>query len=270
MQSDEPLKTDSFCASEAVILEIFCGTGGVTASFKSRGFVRALAVDKTRPRHPKASIIPLDLTNRHHQELVLSWIAKPEVKGVFLAPPCGTASLARLIPIAGETSLPAPLRTLDMPDGVEGLEGADLLRVCAANILYAFVADLFHFCTSSNKLCMVQNPKNSLFWSVTAWQDLQDSLPNDLYYQDHQACAYGSSRPKWTKLAANFSAVSSIDKVCSSDHEHAPWGVIHQGTKRAFATAMRSTTHSLCVKPLLMPLCSRSVLAGFPWILSLP
>jgi hypothetical protein len=56
--------------------------------------------------------------------------------------------------------------------------------------------------------------------------------------QIHQACAYGSKRPKWTKLVANFSDIERVDKVCPGDHQHEPWGIHLQGPKRVFASAL--------------------------------
>jgi hypothetical protein len=61
------------------------------------------------------------------------------VKGVFVAPPCGTASAARNIDIPGEDP-PKPLRSFEQPDGISGLSGLDLVRVSAANVLYSFCA----------------------------------------------------------------------------------------------------------------------------------
>ena len=45
-------------------------------------------------------------------------------------------------------------------------------------------------------------------------------------------------RPKWTRLAANFPEVATIDAVCPGDHVHDDWGMVQQGSKRIFATAL--------------------------------
>ena len=64
---------------------------------------------------------------------------------VFLAPPCGTASAARFIELPNEKA-PRPLRTPEEPDGVSDLEGVELERVSAANILYAFTVEVIEKC----------------------------------------------------------------------------------------------------------------------------
>ena len=204
--------------------------------FKRNGFTNSLAVDKHKCKGAKASILTLDLTDENSQRMVLDWIRHPNTIAVFLAPPCGTSSLARLIPIPDEENAPQPLRTAASPDGLEGLTGSDLQRVSQANILYAFVAECVQLCTLLSKPCMVENPKNSLFWLTSYWCDMD--CHDKLYYMSHQACAYGSKRPKWTLLCANFSEVLLINGVCDGKHSHEPWGVSRLGNKRVFATSL--------------------------------
>jgi len=55
-------------------LELFAGTGGVTACFKQCGFVNSIAVDKTRTPGALVAIVPLDLTKHEDQQAVLQWI----------------------------------------------------------------------------------------------------------------------------------------------------------------------------------------------------
>ena len=71
---------------QPVFLEVFCGTAGVSASFKRLGFDNCIAVDKVRSKVTLASVIPLDLLKLSSQNLIFSWIRRPEV-GVFLSPP---------------------------------------------------------------------------------------------------------------------------------------------------------------------------------------
>jgi hypothetical protein len=123
------------------MLELFCGTAGVIACFKKCGFHNVVAVDKTRHKGALAGVVSLDMTRQQDQRLVLQWLEHPAVKAVFLAPPCGTSSAARNIEIPGENA-PKPLRSLEEPDGLSTLHGVDVLRVSAANVLYAFTAEV--------------------------------------------------------------------------------------------------------------------------------
>ena len=213
-----------------MFLEVFCGTAGVSASFKRLGFDNCIAVDKVRSKATLASVIPLDLLKLSSQNLIFSWIRRPEVVGVFLSPPHDTSCFAR--------SVPKPLRTCTMPDGIDGLEGQDLMRVGQANVLYDFTSSCLDLCVELNKPCMVRNPRSSFFWSVSSMVDAQSA--QKWFHQDHQACAYGSQHSTWTRLCATLPEVQSIDGLCDGKHVHASWNhhLVKQGPKRVFATSL--------------------------------
>lgn len=127
------------------------------------------------------------------------------------------------------------LRTVLEPNGLQNLTGTDLQRVSLANILYELTAGIMGQCTRLHKLCVVENPRSSLFWLTTFWAECE-SAPI-LVYQSQQACSLGSKRPKWTLLAANFQSITTVTGLCPGDHKHEPWGLQKQGAKRVFATA---------------------------------
>ena len=214
-----------------------CSAGllAFSASLRQMGF-EVIAVDKIAAKSPKVMVTKLDLTQHAAQQLVLEWIRLPQVKTVFVAPPCGTASKARKIQLEGQHDLPQPLRTPEFPDGVDGLTGWNFLRVEQSNILYDYVAEVYMECCRLGKLFACENPNDSLFWQVTPWveRDFQELAVEQIL----QPCAYWSKRPKWTKLVANFSHIERIDKVCPGDNQHDPWGIHLQGPKRVFATSL--------------------------------
>ena len=81
------------------LLELFCGTAGVCAQFRTQGG-RALGVDHHLERAKlKAAAVQLDLTQQWVQDLIVKEIKLGRVSGLHLGPPCGTASKARNIPI---------------------------------------------------------------------------------------------------------------------------------------------------------------------------
>ena len=95
---------------------------------------------------------------------------------------------------------------------------------------------------------MLENPKNSLFWFTTVWKE--SPFASFLFFADHQACAYGGKRPKWTRLAANFEQVATICKLCHGDHHHEPWGFVKSGAvKRVFATSLE-VHYPLCCETI--------------------
>jgi len=66
----------SMALKDLVVLELRCGTAGVTASFRKAGMLA-----------------------------VCEWIIHDSIVGVFWAPPCGTASAARQIDLPDETAV---------------------------------------------------------------------------------------------------------------------------------------------------------------------
>jgi len=90
--------------------------------------------------------------------------------GVFCAPPCGTCSRARGIPIKLPSGIkvagPQPLRTDQQPDGVQHLNYVNKIRVAQANLLYKFVTDVALFCIGAGMIVVIENPRSSLYWKA--------------------------------------------------------------------------------------------------------
>ena len=47
-----------------------------------------------------STVIIADLCTPEGEELLMSWLQMPNVVGIFLVPPCGSASRARQIPLS--------------------------------------------------------------------------------------------------------------------------------------------------------------------------
>ena len=216
---------------DVVILEIFCGTAGVSAALRSLGMENCIALDKFLPKHPLSSITKLDLSIEANQQLVLSWLHHPKVLGAFLAPPRVTARRARDIALEGE-EVPQPLRSVEEPDGIAGLTAHDLIKIEQSNILFEFTARVTALCFSLGKVCVVEHPLNSLFWQTTFWKDMATDVP--LHYAAHQACAYGAKRPTWTCLASTHQHIMAISLVCDGKHQHEPYN-----TRQVFAYPLK-------------------------------
>ena len=222
-----------------VILEIFCGSARVTACPKMIGLTSSFGVDHIKGKAVSTCKVA-DLTTQEGQQLLLTWLDAPNVEGVFLAPPCGTCSLARNIilrdskgrPLPG----PVPLRSQLYPERLLNLSPKNRKRVSLANTLYEFLGRVIRIADSKGLIIVVENPRSSLFWLTKWWK----SKGVKLTYTAHQACAYGSERPKWTVLAHNRHHFCKICKSCpgvGKNHVHKPWGVINTQDSSHFATS---------------------------------
>ena len=176
---------------------------------------------------------------------------RAEIALVHLAPPCGTASAARSVPAPHLDRVgfraPRPLRSVQYPMGLPNLEGQDLLRVAAANTLYAAVGRIVQIATSLDIRVTVENPANSLAW-------LCDGMHELLYYPgasevlfDH--CMHGGTRDKCTRWWCSDNFFDSLALRCSKDHPHASW------KPRLTASSIDFPTHHEAAYPSL--LCER-------------
>ena len=95
-----------------LLLDVFSGTAGVAAAFIQLGG-EALGldhmVDKKRVRGPVSRV---DLCKAESQAQVLQWLDERKIDCIMLAPPCGTSSRAREIPVYSKgrkSKVPRPL-----------------------------------------------------------------------------------------------------------------------------------------------------------------
>lgn len=222
------------------IIEICAGTARVTSCLQALGLAASFGVDHKRVRNA-GRVLLVDLTTPEGQSLCWEWIKSPSCAGVFCAPPCGTCSRARGIPVTlpngYQVAGPQPLRSDLMPDGLPSMSYLNRCRVRSANTLYKFITEVVQHCLAHDLLVVIENPRSSLYWRTSFFAPIRKKL----HFTAHQACAYGSDRPKWTVLAHNTRTISDICKVCpgvSKSHHHKPWGVsVDHNDTRKFSTA---------------------------------
>jgi hypothetical protein len=207
-------------------IEICCGCARLTREFCNQG-LDGTGIDYTRNKSkPVGPAVVLDLTTEHGQLIMESTLNSGRVAVVTAAPPCGTASRAREIPISAErrrrgVPQPKPLRSETYPEGLPGLTGLDAERVATANKLYAWIAGFLVRANALGVLIIVENPRNSLMWQTRYFKTLAQA-PGILAVI-FQACMHGGKRDKITKMLCNFAALTRIGIMCDSSHKHEPW-----------------------------------------------
>ena len=206
------------------LLDIFCGTAGVAAAFKACGG-DALGIDHIiDKRRVKGPVSKVDLTQQSGQDTILGWLRDGRVDAVMLAPPCGTASRAREIPIPHGKGLkrqPMPLRSDKFPMGIPSLKGVARQKVKAANRLYKFARTVIDVCVEKDIPVICENPRRSLMWLTEYFRD----LPAQCLFQHIHSCMYGGKRKKRTSFLMNFKA-SNLLLECDGQHPHLPWGMV--------------------------------------------
>ena len=209
-------------------VEVFAGSGRLSAELKSSGFRDSVGVV---PKHIVSPIVKLDLLEPDSVQMLFDMIDSPFCIYVHLAPPCGTASRAREIP---GRCMPQPARSEAHPDGLPTLQGSLLDRVRKANQLYGLAGRIFSHCMRAGKLVSCENPANSHFWNTSFWCQETAQLPwHDTVFHH---CQHGGQRAKLTRLRHNIPLMSELALLCpgeSPEHRRLPWTRGPQG----FATA---------------------------------
>ena len=128
--ANDPLFPKKLC------VETCAGTARLTAALDKWG-IPTLAVDYDRNRFSSTiPIVKLDLTQTDQVSILLEPIELGLVEVLTSAPPCGTASRAREIPLSNAKHGPQPLRDADNPWGRPNLKPQDQIRVEKANQVY--------------------------------------------------------------------------------------------------------------------------------------
>ncbi|CAE7042071.1 unnamed protein product [Symbiodinium natans] len=202
----------------------------------------------------KGKIIQLDLLLLSHQGLLWKWLGSPGLVAVWLAPPCGTSSRAREIPLPGEDE-PRPLRSVECPEGLPGLGPSDAERVAKANELYRLTARIWDFCCENDIVVIIENPYRSFFWHCSAIEHILRSEQAIVVQCDF--CMMGGSRLKRTALLCNSDLITGLAVTCDGSHEHLPWkvqeGVLATKLETAYPHQFCKHFVSLLLQHLLSP-----------------
>ena len=201
----------------------------------------------------------VDLCKKENQEMVLQWLDERKIDGVMLAPPCGTSSRAREIPVfqsGQKRRAPQPLRSARYPNGLPTLRGLDALKVKLANKLYAFTRRVIDKCVQLDIPFICENPLRSWMWSTSFFRQLHVSC----IFQVIHSCMYGGQRLKKTRFLMNFIA-DNLKRECDGRHQHLPWGKHFQRKldSRFFRPAPRQNTHGSCASSWHLHFLSKCV-----------
>ena len=204
-----------------IFLELCAGSAKLSAAVRSTG-IPVVPIDHKHNRHtPRCKLVQLDLSQPHAWQQLVFLLDNYDVLACHIAPPCGTCSRARGIPMSDGTPGPQPLRSDDEPLGLKGLSYTDQMRVDGANALYAVLGKFVEELHRRHIPWSVENPTNSLLWNL---EFFLFAVVHGDWVHCH-ACAFGSTRKKLTSfLVSEFNLFRSLERFCPGDHEHEPWG----------------------------------------------
>ena len=149
------------------------------------------------PSRLNGPILKSDLLNPDHLKFVKDLINNDACVYVHFAPPCGTASRARLIQ-DGDKSVPPPLRNDYYPNGLRWLTKDQQERVGKANELYRITCELILLCQSFFGLVKTQADP------LCGKQSLSLNYPQHPLLLSHSF----PTTISWSQLDANHEIVS--------------------------------------------------------------
>ena len=246
------LSTDSFQSklaarvagkplSRLFVIEIFSGTGGLTAAVRRMGMTQSIGIDAHVTKQVKSPVIRIDLATEPGQQLLWRILRQESVAAIHMGPPCGTSSRAREIRRKGQYN-PPPLRSTQYPDGLPTLKGTSYQKVCTANQLYALCSQIMEWATANGIIASIENPLRSHAWKTTHMNKHLAGI--QLYSVEFHHCRYGASRRKRTKILCNHPCLGPLSLECDNSHSHDAWGIAHSGE---WATATEvEYPHQLC------------------------
>lgn len=215
-----------------VFIELCAGSANLSSVAQKFGY-RVMPVVHKRNRHkPKCHIVELDLATDHAWDVLRYILETCEVAALHLAPPCGTCSNARGIPLPnGDPGLQV-LRTEEFPLGVPDMSDAHRIKVDAANELYKRMGPFLQWLTEQGVAWIVENPTTSFLWQL---EFFKEAVKNGYFAHCH-ACAWGKKK---TSFLSNRPNISIMEKFCEDvpPHQHDSWGVDASG---GFATALEA------------------------------
>ena len=261
-----------------LFIEACCGCALLSSCVSKMGF-EVMPIDFEGNKHrPYVHVVQLDLRKRETWQF-LRYVAESRRPFHFhAAPPCGTASRARDIPMSSTDHGPPPLRSEEWPLGFPSLSGFWANKVSSANQIYLQLAAFCMFLNMLHITWSIENPTNSYLWSIRDYKKLREGAMFVIF----DSCIHGGSRKKSTGLLTTLEALIALEGVCQGDHDHLEWGHVrnHDGTivfdtsKEAaypkllcerFATllSMQASILELAVNPVMQSLAEDSRVATY-------
>ena len=217
-----------------VFLELCAGSAKLSDAVRKHGYCVVPVDHDHNKHHPRCTIVQLDLSQQAAWDQLNFLVENVPIAGVHFAPPCGTCSKARGIPLPDGSAGPQPLRSQEFLLGLPNLNYRDQQRVVSANEIYRLCGAFIQKLEALGIPWTVENPTNSWMWDLPFFLF---AITSGIWVHLH-ACAYGGQRKKLTTFLASHSVFRDLERYCDDSHPHAPWG--YNADLGAFNTALEA------------------------------
>ena len=209
-------KFASKLVDDLIVVEICAGSARLTKVAREAGF-NGIAIDHTDKRSCGIDICIFELEDETQVNDLCNFIEQQadNIAAIWVAPSCGTASKARerRVPQLRKLGIkePIPLRSIELPDQIDGLQGTDKIKVEKANLLYDAIKQIVQTACKAHIFIGVENPANSHYWHTSPMRDIMDEF-GEKFVTFHNCC-HGGSRDN-TLLFNGLGIFDYISRAC--------------------------------------------------------
>ena len=216
-----------------LFIEACCGCALLSACVAKLGF-DTLPIDFQGNKHrPFIHVIELDLRKRSTWDFLEHLVSTRRPFHFHGAPPCGTASRARDMPLSNTQHGPPPLRSEEFPMGFPWITGLWKDKLESANAIYISLAAFCFWLNTLNIGWSIENPGRSYLWCIEDYKLLVATA----YFVLFHSCVHGSQRKKLTGLLTNRKELQVLEGFCQGDHDHLPWSHTSEDGQVIFDTS---------------------------------
>ena len=200
--NDELRQAQEEAACSGIFLELFAGTGVLGRHLQKVARCPRISFDLAQGAQ-------YDLTAAVVMEVVLSWLRRGLVQGVWLAPPCATWSVARYPALRSRTHL------LGKPEAMG--DSSNRQAVMLGNATMRAAQRVAEECLRLGISCIIENPRSSHAWALRRWRLLAGKRDVQCVVTDF--CAYGTPWRKRTQLMCiHVDNAATLGNLCCGRH----------------------------------------------------
>ena len=212
---DEVPRDAALVASKGpFFLEIFAGTGGVTAAMKQLGVPCLPPIDIVAEGEVSSA---RDVQDEEFWAFIKELVRRGSVRFLHLGTPCSTFSMARAVKMKNG---PRPLRSLEHPLGLPTLGSAEKQQALLGNTLLDKSVEAALAVMAEGGDFSLENPEKSLLWNMPSIQFLKIMYPTFVVSFDQ--CCFGSLHLKPTTLLTSQDLLQALSARCKGGHKHVP------------------------------------------------
>ena len=226
--------------SRLFTIEIFSGTGGLTAAVRRMGLAQSIGIDAPVTKQGKSPVIQINLAEEAGQAVLWRILRNDNVVAVHMGLPCGfEPSQGNQAQTAVQPATTAfhdtPRWTAYIDRSIIGESPRSQMPISTMQPSHGVGHSQWHH-------CFHRKPLRSHAWETSHMKKHLQGM--QLYSVEFHHCMYGATRRKRTRVLCNHNCLAPLGLECEGNRPHDAWGITPSG---GWATAAEvEYPHQLC------------------------